>query len=321
VHGSADDDYRVVVDEESLDWRDRTDTDLCLLVDSFAELLEPLADGRQVALPSDAFGVECWESVTLVDLYQTADRRVSRDARVRLAKLLDKCRAIDPQDDNDIPQSVRLHGTWREPSWGMAHALARAATGRAMSCLRVPVTDLPSGWTTVERAADGVVLDIHVLSVATQLPGFWRGVLVRENASESVFFELAERAFPGLMLANTLAFRQFKGSYDEVFPWVIGLLGALDDHFANALTRHHGDQNQVMAEFSSYGLTISPESPQTRKDTKAWAKRLVTYKGNEYRCEWHGKRLWDRDRVHFSLPIQKYQNRILIGIFTEHLPV
>lgn len=74
-----------------------------------------------------------------------------------------------------------------------------------------------------------------------------------------------------------------------------------------------------MAVFSARGLDISPESPQTRKNAGAWAQRLVTYNGREYRCEWHGKRLWDRDRVHFSLPIPEYGNRVLIGIFTEHL--
>lgn len=318
MRGSADNDYRVVVDEESLGWRGQTDTELRFTVDSYADLLEPLADGRQVAIMTPAYSVECWESVTLVEISYTTDRRVSRDARLRLATLLDRCRVIDPED-NDIPQPIRLHGTWREPSWGMAHALARAAEGRSMSCLMGSVANLQPGWTTIEREADQVEVDIHILSGAAQLPGFWRGVFGREPVPENGFFALAQPAFPHLLFAHDLTFRRFKGSYEEILPWLIHLLTALDDHFADAMARHRGDQNKVMAEFSTYGLDISPESPQTHRNPKAWAERLVTYEGVGYRCEWHGKRLWNHDRVHFSLPIPKYDQNVLIGIFTDHL--
>lgn len=319
MRASVDNDYRVVVDEESLNWCGRTDTDLSLIVDRFADLLEPLADGRQVAVMTPAYSMECWESVTLVDISYATDHRVSRDTRVRLARLLDKCRAIDPQEDDDIPQTIRLFGTWREPSWGMAHALARTVAGRAMSCLIVPITSFPSGWTTIERESDRAELDIHLLGDPAQLPGFWRGIFDRESVPESAFFSLAELAFPRLMFNQTLSFRRFKGRYEEVLPWLIRLLSALNDHFADAIARHRGDQNRVIAELATYGAEISPESPQTHNDPKAWAQRLTTYEGVEYRCEWHGKRLWDWDRVHFSLPITKYQSRVLIGIFADHL--
>ncbi|WP_280715352.1 hypothetical protein [Kitasatospora sp. MAP5-34] len=57
----------------------------------------------------------------------------------------------------------------------------------------------------------------------------------------------------------------------------------------------------------------------TRKYTKAWAQRMVPYRDVSYRCEWHGKRLWGRDRVHFSLPIPEHDGRILVGIFVDHM--
>jgi hypothetical protein len=196
VRGSVDDDYRVVVDEEGLDWRGQTDANLNIIVDRFADLLEPLADGRQVAIMTSAYSMECWESVTLVEISYTANPRVSRDTRVRLARLLDKCRAIDPREDDDIPQPIQLHGIRREPSWGMAHALARAAAGRAMSCLMGPAADILPGWTTIEREADRIELDIHVLTDPDQLPGFWRGVFDRESVPEGLFLGFAELAFP-----------------------------------------------------------------------------------------------------------------------------
>jgi hypothetical protein len=312
--------YRVVIDENGLAWGGRTDPDLNLIVDKFADLLEPLADGRQVAVMTPAYSLECWESVTLVDIAYTADRRVSRDARVRLARLFDKCRAIDPQAEDDIPAPIMLHGArHEEPSWGMTHALACAAGGRAMSCLIGPVAVCPPGWTIAEREADDLQLEIHLLSEASQLPEFWRGIYDRESIPEDAFFTLADSAFPRLIFAEDLAFGRFSGSYQEVRPWLVRLLSALDDHFAEALVRHRGNTKNVIAEFAAYDVDISPDSPNTHANAKAAAQRLVLYDGIEYRCEWHGKRLWNHDRVHFSLPISKYGDRVLIGIFADHL--
>lgn len=318
MHGSADDDYRVVVDEGSLDWRGRTDEALRDTVDNFADLLEPLADGRQVGLIDDVYSIECWESVNLMDISYTPDRRVSRDSRVRLARLLDKCRTIELQDD-DIPESIRLHDVEMEPSWGMAHVLARAASGRSMSCLIVPPSVHPSGWTAVQYVADQRATEIHILTDPAYVPDFWRGIFERESVSEPTFFGLAHEAYPRLMFAEDLTFHRFWGAYADVLPWLVKLLGGINDHFAEAVERLHGDRNRIIAEFSAYGLTVSPDSPLTHKNTKAWGERLVQFDGDEYRCEWHGKRLWNHDRVHFSLPIVKYQNRVLIGLFVDHL--
>jgi hypothetical protein len=319
VHEGADDDYRMVVDEKSLDWRGREDSDLSDIVETFADLLEPLADGRRVVLMTPAYSVECWESVALAEISYTSDRRVPRDARLRLARMLDKCRAIEPENEDDLPQPIQLDGVWRESSWGMSHVLARSARGRAMSCLIVPVVSGPSGWTSVKRSVGQVDVEIHILTDPSRITEFWRGVFDREPIAEEDFFGIAQQAFPRLIFASALAFHRFKGTYAEVLPWVVRLFSAIDDHFAAALDRHRGDRNKVVSEFASYGLDISPESPVTHKNKKAWAQRLVSHGGVDYRCEWHGKRLWDRDRVHFSLPIAAYQGRVLIGVFTGHL--
>ncbi|MEU2915500.1 hypothetical protein ACFYM3_40345 [Streptomyces massasporeus] len=329
--GAPDDDYRMVLGEEALDWRGLTDAELRRALDTLADLLEPLADGRKVALMTSAYDTECLPSISLVDALYSPDGGLPHSERRRLQVLLDKCRSVEPEDD-DVPQPVRQdNGAWSEPSWGMAHALARAAGGRAMSCLvgsianprRTTGLDWPSGWLTVERDADAGHdhVALHLLRVSEDEAGFWRGVLTRELVPEDHFFALSDRAFPRLLLADSLRFHHFDGSYADVLPWLVELLGLLSDHFADALLICGGDQKKVQARFSALGVDISPESPNTKKNAKAWEQRLVSYEGETYRCEWHGKRLWDRDRVHFSLPIKGHDDRILIGIFAEHLPV
>jgi hypothetical protein len=317
-----DDDYRVVLDEESLAWGNVEADELAQLLVRLADLLAPLADGRRAAFLDIAYDVVCWQSVTLMDLLYSPDPRVPRDARVRLQELFQKCHLIDDSalGEQDIPRSVRFDGDeWAEPSWGVSHALRRASSGRGMSCLVVPKSPRTgaSGWTVVE--CDSMFVDIHVHSAPASLAGFWRGLYGREAVPERDFFELAPHAFPELLFASSLRFNAFDGAYAVVSPWLVLLLGAVNDHFADAIMEHHGDQNQVIALFSAMGLDISPESPKTKHNAKAWSQRLVEYGGVEHRCEWHGKRQWDRDRVHFSLPLQEHDGRVLIGIFAEHL--
>ncbi|MEV3963673.1 hypothetical protein AB0M34_22735 [Nocardia sp. NPDC050193] len=244
------------------------------------------------------------------------DDKVPRDTRVRLARLRDKCRAVTPSEA-DLPQEIRVHGTTRETSWGMAHALNRCAAGWMTSCLVVHSPLWSSGWISVEHESGRT--ELHILTDETEIPDFWRGVILREQVPEASFFAMAASAFPGLLLADSLGFHHFRGVYTEVLPWVVRVLAAVDDHFAEILAEHHGDHNRVISEFSALGIDISPESPKTKKDGKAWAQRSIEYRGREYRCEWHGKRLCDRDRIHFSLPLAEHDGKILIGVFDGHL--
>ncbi|MEU5704302.1 hypothetical protein [Streptomyces aurantiacus] len=324
VETKADADYRVVVGEECFDWRELTGSGLLDALDVLAELLEPLADGRRAAFMDPAYDTECRPSVTLQDALYSPDGVLPRDERVRLLKLLGKCKRVEP-DEADLPQPVRVgDGPWHEPSWGTAHALARAAEGRAMSCLLAPYAkepDWPSGWVTVTRTTEAGHDEVktHVLRSPKDAPGFWRGLLTEEPVAAEHFFTFTVDAFPQLLFADSLRLHHFEGTYAEVLPWLVKLLGALNDHFTGTLADCGGDLSQVMRRFDALGLDISPESANTKKNAKAWEQRNVDHEGATYRCDWHGKRLWDRDRVHFSLPIAAYDDRVLVGIFVGHL--
>ncbi|MDJ1639702.1 hypothetical protein [Streptomyces pakalii] len=326
----ADENYRVVLGEESVDWRGLPESQLKGVLDTLGDLLEPLADGQTAAIMDVAYDTECLPSRSLADVLYSPGGGLPPDERRRLQLLLDKCRTVSAGDE-DIPQPVRCVGEtdWREPSWGMSHALSQAATGRSMSCViagfgasagSVP-SGWPSGWLSVERLRNSRPdrQDLHILTERGEVPDFWRGVITRERVSESEFFRLAGTAFPSLLFADSLRFHHFKGSHMDVLPWLVGFLSLLNDHFVETLALCGGDQKQVQARFKVMNADISPESSNTKKNAKAWEERNVLFRGQRYRCEWHGKRLWDRDRVHFSLPIPAYGGRVLVGIFTGHL--
>ena len=83
----------------------------------------------------------------------------------------------------------------------------------------------------------------------------------------------SQDAFPRLLFADSLRLHHFKGTYADVLPWLVKLLGALDDHFTRILADCGGDQYQVKRRFRALGLDISPESPNTKKNAKAWEQR------------------------------------------------
>ncbi|MCX4096124.1 hypothetical protein [Nocardia sp. alder85J] len=307
----------MVIDEHSLDWRALTVEQLHDALDAFADLLQPIADGRHVAFMNAAYEIECRRDLHFMEFLYVQHPDIPRDVRVRLARLIDRCAVVEPEE-NDLPQPMRIAGVEQpEPSWGVSHALARSAAGRAMSCLVVPHTFRHSGWITVECWAGQ--LEIHFMNDPSCAPTFWRRVFTQESTPEEVFFSLTSLAFPNLILVDGLGFHRFDGKYPEVLPWVVDLLGAVSDHFATAVATHRGDHNRVIAQFDALGLEISPESPSTKRNAKAWAERLVLHDNATYRCEWHGKRSWNHDRVHFTLPIPKLGNKVLIGIFVDHL--
>jgi hypothetical protein len=49
--------------------------------------------------------------------------------------------------------------------------------------------------------------------------------------------------------------------------------------------------------------------------------RDIEFGGEIHRCEWHAKLEPQRNRIHFALPCAGLGDRVLIGMFVEHLPM
>ncbi|SKP51545.1 hypothetical protein [Mycobacteroides abscessus] len=312
------DDCRVILDENCLSLSGLDDSEFVHALEEIADLFSSLVGSCRIGIMSVVYEVQCRDSLTVMDLCFSSFSRVDRDTRLRISSLLDKCLWIEAEED-DLIGEVRVGEMARECSFGMARALRQAAMGKSTCWATVPRSGWHEGWQTFDVGGDS--LDLFVLSECSQLREFWRGIYTRDPIAETDFFHFSDLAFPDLLFMESLSFRRFRGAYHDVLPWMVLLLGAVNDRFSSVLESCQGDQNRVIEEFSAYGLQISPESPNTKKNKRAWRQRFVEYDGEEYLCEWHGKRLWDADRVHFSLPISKYDLKILIGIFTEHLEI
>ncbi|WKX71030.1 hypothetical protein [Streptomyces sp. XD-27] len=315
--------YRLVVDETSFDFRELEPDQLTRLLDIFNDTLGEILRERPVA------AAEWWHEHACLDGCELSEflyvrggpgDTVSPDVRRRTALLMDRCRTWDTDETADVPDTVHLAGQVRELAWTLGYALRRTLDGRTMACLVFPADNpVMSGWQPVSLPTGDIEAELYFLHTAYELTAFWRGLYEREDVPEHLFPVLAADAFPGLVLADTLSFRKFDGTYRELRGWVAKVLAVLNDHFADALERHAGLPGHVQAELGRFGIDLSPESPNTRAKEKVMRQRDVEHDGETYRCEWHAKQHPARNRVHFTLPEQRLGGCILVGIFVDHL--
>ncbi|GAB2875108.1 hypothetical protein [Streptomyces mayteni] len=322
--GAAGDDRpRFVVDESSFDFRDLDEERLTDLLDDFCDTLEELGERWVIAVSSWWTETECTDGQPLFEvLYENGVPRPGRDARLRMVRLMDRCPEWSP-DLIGLPDRVELAGNARDMAWSIGYAWRHSRDGHHICCLVFPRPG-PRGWqpvtATTGEPPTPVVADVHFLAAHSAYGEFWRSLFSREDVTEQDFLVRAREAFPGLAFADSLTFRKFDGTYQDLRDWVVQALSVIHDHFADALRGQVGIPHQVQAVLGQHGMDVSPESSKTRASGKLMKQREVTHEGEVYSCEWHAKKERHRNRVHFSLPDQRLEGRLLIGIFTDHLP-
>lgn len=308
--------YRFVVDESSFDFGGLDARRLGDLIHRFNGALEELSTLHTVAVSPFWIDTECGEGgPSLYEiLYESVDPH-GHDERLLMGSLMDRCPSWDTGLAG-LADQVGIGEAAPGTAWSLGYALWHGLRGHRVACLTFPLPG-PTGWHPV--TAEGQKTDVYLLADTAALPGFWRELFARENVSEHDFFDRVGEAFPDLVFAESLTFRKFDGAYAELRDWVVHVLTVLHDHFAHALVAHPGNTRFVQQELGSHGLTLSPESVNTRSKKKVMKQREVDHEGETYLCEWHAKQHPARNRVHFSLPEQRLGNRVLVGIFVDHL--
>ncbi|MGW0980006.1 hypothetical protein ACWD33_04075 [Streptomyces xiamenensis] len=310
------------MDESSFDFRGLTEERLTDLLNDFSDTLDDVAGQHPVAVSPWWIETECAEGRELYDvLYEGEAPRVGRDARLRMVRLMDRCPSWDTNLPG-LPDGVEVGESVQELAWSVGYAWWHARHRHHVACLSFASRHL-RGWQPVSAAdaatGDPVPADVFFLVENSSLAEFWRSLFAREDVGEQDFFDRAREAFPELLFAESLSFRRFDGTYAEMRDWVVRVLSVIHDHFADALVAQSGQPHGVQAALGGFGLNLSPESANTRSKPRIMKQRDVEYGGESYRCEWHGKKERNRNRVHFSLPDPRLGGRILIGIFVDHL--
>lgn len=313
----GDETYRFVVDESSFILGELTADQLAELLHPFNTTLADLLEQRHnVAVSPFWSETECGPGGReLYDvLYASRDPR-GYDERLLMGSLMDRC----PSWDTGLPgltDRVTVGEDPIEPAWSLGYALWQGKRGHHVGCLVLP-SAARRGWRPA--SGGGAESEVFFLAETSTVPEFWRGLFARENVPQSEFFSRMQVAFPELVFADSLTFRKFDGGYRDLREWVVEALTVIHDHFATAWTEHEGNGHVVQQVLGSHGLDLSPESTNTRANKSVMKQREVSHGGEDYLCEWHAKQHPARNRVHFSLPDPRLGDRILVGIFVDHL--
>lgn len=192
------------------------------------------------------------------------------------------------------------------------YVTARWAEPVEAALLRLPGNCLP-------RGSGG---DPPCVSARTDLISLSRESVEHCDYSVEQLSAIVERAFPSLFFKPNIwdEVRRFSLPYGAIRSVLVRALSDLNDNLPGLYGQCSPDEFAARFEACST-FKISPESPNTRRDRKKIAQRDIDISGHVLRCEWHLKIGPTADRIHFHAPVPGVSGeRIIIGIFHEHLP-
>lgn len=271
-----------------------------------------------------------YESVPALDL----DEITLKSARLALSRCVDWAGRIDPVPD----PNVSIDGTPSvAPTAAVVHAGIASAAGAACLCLGLRKDR--SGELAVSTGTQ--TSTVHFLTEKAKLPAFYRSLFEVENLDADAYMENAAHAFPDIAFVPGLAsqFSRFTGKYRDVRPKVTLHLATLNDHFQRLFKENGYKPHETQGALGAHGIDASPESPKTRANSDAMKKRKVKVDtvrvekrdlivGEIVTCEWHTKIEPTTNRIHFHPRVQtrsagatKPEERLMVGIFADHLPI
>lgn len=324
-----------VLEESSWAWDGE---EPAVLVERMEQLLDRIDEARErgerVAASRELLG-QSVAGIPLGELFWGSDGHVlTRDIRERLAPVFN---SISFWDDDEPFQEFEATIAGREvlsPSAVYVHT--RVSRGETMACLPLPGTWAgPCSVVVGERAEL-----VHFVVDETTHRRFFRDAVAAHKLDVHAVEALAPHAFPDTRFIDGVwrDTRRFEGGYARAREALLGFLAILDDHGPWAFTDETGRLSPgepisesgkrvavtnalVERRFRGWGLEVAPENPDVGKDAVCRRARTRTLGSEQLYCEWHYKLERHINRVHIHGPTSASEGRVVVAIFTDHLPL
>jgi hypothetical protein len=279
----------------------------------FGDLLKFLRDNQiSVGFLAGWGNLKVTAQADLATILSSRSSEIDRDLRLLLLGLLGKCEIWDEDPSVVVSDDgLRVHEA-DYASLGVAYATCEISEGRGVGVLTMVHTGLVGMYPVSSSCGD---YEVSFSVRPTDCKYFYRTLYALEDVSEDDFFTLAQTAFPDLCFVDNLDFSKFDGGY-SLRDAVVVHLGALNDKFTEFYVSELGNSAQISARI---GIDVSIEG-ETRSSERLMAMRDVIFDGRKYRCEWHSKLKPHRNRIHFYPADASTRDKVLIGIFIDHLP-
>lgn len=232
-------------------------------------------------------------------------------------------------DDN----TVRIAENPSEANADVAWAHHHIRAGRAVACLGMKRAGPVKTTTSKGSALVYWVQDENTHRL------FWRDAIRIEGDCKETLERLAPHAFPDLYFHDGVwsGMQKLGGGYAASRDRIRHYLSALDDGGRWAFTfpppaLSRGEAcgpdstarptNQIIERrFQGMDLDMAPENPNVYADRVCREAREILVGGRALYCEWHGKLEGHRNRIHVHPPVPQSNDKVVIGIIHEHLPL
>jgi hypothetical protein len=285
---------------------------VCTLEDLHMSQLQPILMRQQYEVTVDSNG-------TNFATFLYGDPAPSeRDLIRRLQVAIDRCAQVAWEGELR-PPATRVSNQMDSidvASYAFAYAVNTSTRDKAYYAI-VCRGDSYRTVGAVLLSRNGRQVQALVLINSSDIPLAFRGAIEHCDIDERTFFELATLAFPHLLLHETLSFRKFSNGFRGCYQIVRKHLTFLNDEFLTLGIQTNWDHPTMMGLAS---LSFSDESAKTKANARAMRQRQVMIRGTKVTCTLHTKLKSRQDRIHFHPPIRQIDaNRVIIGIFAEHL--
>jgi hypothetical protein len=248
-------------------------------------------------------------------------------------------------DESDWPTGLTEHVVLTvddlEPAANedLAWAHHHVRSGSAVACLGL----LRGGEHTTTSEVG--TAQVHWVRTEPEHRAFFRAAIDVERDTEATLERLSPHAFPDLVFLPSVwrGLREFVGGYQLARGRLRQHLAVYDDHGAWAFTapppaearggpEGEGAPGQRLIErrFALLGVEVAPENPNVKadKDCREARERTIRHPDPRYEpqtvvlyCMWHGKLESFRNRIHIHPPVAHSGNRLVVAIFSGHLPL
>jgi hypothetical protein len=239
----------------------------------------------------------------------------------------------EPEWPARFPENVdvSINGGPTVTNIDVAWAHHNVLSGKAVACVGL--------WRrgVFETAIGRGVAELHWIghgpSAASE---FWQCAIELEGNSPASFERFATLAYPRLHFAGEVLHQadEFAGGYHAIANVLKYYLKRLDEsgHWAftaappaESRTDPPGPEgsnpsNQLIQRRLA-PLDVAPENPNVYANTTCRTARQIQLEGRTLYCEWHCKLEPHRNRVHIHAPVPESNDKLVIAIFAEHLPL
>lgn len=267
-----------------------------------------------------------------------------RETQHELAAQLNHLNCYEDQHEDQWPSHfedlslISVGGAESSENLDVLWAHLSVQDGRATGCL-----GHARAGRIVTQSQHGTVT-LHWLGDATCHAQFWRDTIELEGDNSHTLRRLAPHAYPNLFFLETVwkgcndftggyygqssELRRYLAAFDDFGNWIFtaspddGLVAKTPAVAAveEAVRASPSDQ-LVIRRFEQLNLDVVPEKPNVRRDKTSREAREIKINGRVLYCEWHGKLQPHQNRVHIHAPVPESGNKVVVAIFTSHLPL